>query len=69
MFVLNLQVNDDVLVRQPNNNIHFELLSIHYHYMYFENEFGKLYYEHEVQLYKRLIVIKKINTKVKNTNE
>lgn len=42
-----LRVNENVLVHQHNNDSCFELLTIHYHYMYFENEFDRPLLEHE----------------------
>jgi hypothetical protein len=55
VIVLMLPVNDIVLVYQQINNNHFQLLTIHYHYMYFENVFDKQPLEREEQFYKKEI--------------
>ncbi len=63
-----LRVNDNVLVHQQNYNNHFQWLSIHYHYMYFENEFDKPPLEHKQQLYKKYTRLFSL-TKKNDTNE
>jgi hypothetical protein len=50
VIVLMLRVNEIVLVHQQNYDNHFQLISIHYHYMYFENVFDKQPLEHDQQL-------------------
>jgi hypothetical protein len=49
-----LRVDDNVLEHQQNNDNQFQSLSIHYHYMYFENEYDRLLLEHDQQFYKNI---------------